>query len=264
MAKMISKILHFMWLDKRGFNRQTIPDKYRAKLDAWERHHPDFDIMLWFNPQFEGLLEHTSPELQQFYHSLPSDRWMVRCDLARLVILWFYGGLYADLDFYVQKSLAPLLEDKDLFLVREVREHEYYGKPQLCHGIIGASPRHPFISDWIDFFVGHYEPDKSPVVNGPVRFWEYYVSLPNSPKLADTCAVLAYTDKRELAAECRKRPIDIYAYTLWDEGSTVGVYSKEAWPTASRVGHSWILLLLGCLLSVCVILALVRARRTVP
>ena len=41
----------------------------------------------------------------------------MKCDLARLVILYEYGGLYLDLDLYPVKSLEDYFQNRhDLFV----------------------------------------------------------------------------------------------------------------------------------------------------
>lgn len=220
---MIPKIIHFMWLDRKSMNNDTLPTKYLSKVQKWKELNPDFTIRLWFNQQMDDLASALPAPMLNFYNSFDPnshEQWMAKCDYAKCLIVWSFGGLFSDLDFYAIKPIAPLLESAaDIFLVKEIKEHEYYGLPQLCYGFYAASPKHDFFESWLAYCPQNYDPTKDNVENGPILFYKFWEQFNPQPILSDTCTVLAYTDKQQLAHQCMDAQ-NIYAYTLWVEGST--------------------------------------------
>lgn len=69
-------------------------------------------------------------------------------DIARLAILWEYGGAYLDSDVACIKPLDMLLESPSIETATLIGGQEYDG-PELAglmiNGIVFATPRHPFI-----------------------------------------------------------------------------------------------------------------------
>ncbi|KAL4863904.1 hypothetical protein BDV12DRAFT_176904 [Aspergillus spectabilis] len=82
------------------------------------------------------------PELNKLYDSYPYH--VIRSDLLRYLLLWYFGGYYADMDVYPAKSikscpsLKPLFSDldtghTDISLVVGVEIDEPHASPQLMH-----------------------------------------------------------------------------------------------------------------------------------
>lgn len=82
----------------------------------------------------------TIPGLAKLYHAYPHH--VLRADLLRYLILWYYGGYYADTDIFPKQSIksCPSLENSvfqtdnpDISLVVGVEIDEPFASPQKMH-----------------------------------------------------------------------------------------------------------------------------------
>lgn len=95
----LPKIIHQSWKTK------SVPKKWRASQQAWQKLHPNFQYKLWTDKDNLRLIETEYPELLHLYKSYPYP--IMRVDLARYCILHKYGGIYCDLDQQPLKSVEP-------------------------------------------------------------------------------------------------------------------------------------------------------------
>jgi mannosyltransferase OCH1-like enzyme len=159
MTMSIPRKLHFLWglLDAGS----EIPAIYQRLLKRWQWWHPSWQIQVHDGPQVERLAGHF-PE----YPFACYEKDIQRCDVCRPMMLYRYGGFYADLDV---ESLACLerLPAKYrranllLGMERTISRHEVrriverhpirQGVPELRRRIgnyfMASTPGHPF---WLD------------------------------------------------------------------------------------------------------------------
>ena len=93
----IPKILHQIWLGS------PFPYKYKTLTDRWQAMHPDWTFILWDDEKIKnfGLTN------QWMYDNAHNPA--AKSDVARYEILYSYGGVYVDTDFYCCKNLDSLL-----------------------------------------------------------------------------------------------------------------------------------------------------------
>jgi mannosyltransferase OCH1-like enzyme len=118
------KILHFIWVDKFNFNKKTcrLPLKYKNNLDSWKENHKDWNIMLWDGEMIDNLFhEIDNLELLNMYKKYKT--FICKIDFAKLVILYYFGGLYVDLDTPCQKNIEPIINTNEILLVKEPSEN---------------------------------------------------------------------------------------------------------------------------------------------
>ena len=133
---MIPKVIHRIWLGGE------IPPEFVRYGETWQEHHPDWELRLWTEANLPRL------DNQRLFDAAPSMHSSgqvprFRSDLARLELLYRYGGLYVDTDFVSCRSIEPLIAGLDLFAAEE--------KPGLiANGLIGSVPEHPFMRAMID------------------------------------------------------------------------------------------------------------------
>lgn len=215
----ISKIIHFMWLDKNNVDR--IPEKYTKNIQTFIDMNPTYTIRYWYNTNTENLLQ-LYPKYYNFYKSLP--RVINKCDFARMIILYHYGGIYSDLDFYCVRSIDDLLT-KDLIIVEEPKEHLYTGVKQMFNGFVGCNKNNDFILGYIEYMINNVNIRSLDVLatTGPIQFYKYYnyyiSNNPDSITLTDSCYIIPYNDKHKISSKCYNKIINPYVYTLWNEGS---------------------------------------------
>jgi mannosyltransferase OCH1-like enzyme len=105
----IPKIIHFMWIDfKNELNQNpTIPKKYLKNISHTKLLHPDYEIKIWNGYDCDQLMKKYFPDKYELYWSLQKP--IMRCDFARLAILYVQGGIYSDMDRISIKSYNELL-----------------------------------------------------------------------------------------------------------------------------------------------------------
>jgi len=152
----IPKTIHQIWVGGR-----PMPDRFAKFRESWQSLHPDWEHKLW-GDELEGML----PEpLGDLYRRSPT--MAQRADMARLWIIWKYGGVYIDTDFEPLKPITPLLEDISAF----VCEGEPVG--HFCSGFLGAEPNHPFFEVLVDAYPRYWNPDR--VADGGPMFVTAFV-----------------------------------------------------------------------------------------
>jgi hypothetical protein len=122
----IPGVLHQVWLGDSPF-----PEEFRAYQQSWLQHHPDWTLRFWTEETLpEGLREEVYDRRRS-----PTER----SDLARLELVWRFGGIYVDTDFECLRPLTPLLEGVEFFTA--------YLKPnaRVNNAVFGATPEHPLL-----------------------------------------------------------------------------------------------------------------------
>lgn len=109
----IPKIIHQIWI--QGYD--NLPDDMKIKHCIIKQHNPNYQIIFWDNDNILHLLKKYN-ELYQFYQKIPSFTGNTKIypsmsDVARLVILYEYGGFYIDTDYYCPLSLDKIYNDDD-------------------------------------------------------------------------------------------------------------------------------------------------------
>lgn len=131
---MIPKKIHYCW-----FGSDPLGALQEKCLQSWKEHLPHYEFRRW---SAEDLPLHI-PYVKKMY---ARKRWAYLTDYMRLYALFEYGGFYMDLDVELLKPLDDLLEN------RFVSAYENVSNQMLeCH-LLGSEPKHPFLSDGLDFY----------------------------------------------------------------------------------------------------------------
>jgi mannosyltransferase OCH1-like enzyme len=220
----IPRIIHFIWIDKSDIlGRNTYPLKYDRCIRSWSVRNPEYMIEFWngFRIWNEIILPHF-PEWIDTYLSIRTN--IIRCDLARYLILFIKGGIYSDMDIYCRKSIRTLLQpsDRQFLYTYEPVEHGHH----ILIGLFGCVPHLPIIKQWIDILrtKSLQNLDSTHVMGaaGPTAFTQFletHAVLVDPP--VSTCNMIPFTKKQQLTQGCAID--DIFTYTLWNEGSGWGL-----------------------------------------
>ena len=104
--------IHFIY---GMWSNSPIPNQYIEHINLWKKNlEPEFKICIWRPPEIEEFLgeyPQWNQLIQQYQH--PAQK----CDVLRLLILYVYGGIYADLDtfptdFFKKDNTKTLILDK--------------------------------------------------------------------------------------------------------------------------------------------------------
>lgn len=133
---MIPRTFHRIWVGSE------MPEEFRVYGARWAELHPDWTLVDWD--------EHSLPELENqdlFNHAgdiAPDNVGQLRSDIARLELLYRFGGVYLDCDFEPCKPIDRLLDRVTLFAAWES------DGIWINNAIVGAEPQHPFIAHLIE------------------------------------------------------------------------------------------------------------------
>lgn len=98
---MISKLIHQTW--KNGNIANYDEEVALNSHNSWILNYRNFDYKLWTDEDIINLITSKYPFALNAYENL--DQNIKKVDLARYIILYEYGGIYADLDFISNKQI---------------------------------------------------------------------------------------------------------------------------------------------------------------
>lgn len=107
---MIPKIIHYCWF---GGNKK--PDIVCKCIESWKKYCPDWEIREWNESNFD--IE-CIPFMKEAYEC---KKWAFVSDVARLLIVYKYGGIYLDTDVELHASLDELLNVGAFYFFESIR-----------------------------------------------------------------------------------------------------------------------------------------------
>lgn len=117
---LIPKVIHYCW-----FSGRPVPVNLQQCIDSWKEKCPDYEIVRWDESNY-NYKKHLYT--RQAYEA---KKWGFIPDLARLEILYEYGGFYLDTDVELLKGLDGLRYQKG-FCGREEWGHVNFGGGSGC------------------------------------------------------------------------------------------------------------------------------------
>lgn len=146
----IPRSIHRIWI--QGF--ESIPTKFaQCQLSVEKLCSYGYTKYDWTGPRIEKLLASKDPRLLEMYSGI--QRMDQKSDVARVVILYYFGGWYLDMDVQVVgdlSSINPPEQDKSnqdrLLLMRSPIDFFHSYTLQNC--FLASSAGHPFWKFVID------------------------------------------------------------------------------------------------------------------
>jgi mannosyltransferase OCH1-like enzyme len=233
----IPKIFHNVWLDKKDKGSKHFPKKYKSYVNKKEELHPEFTHMLWsYNETLE--LMNNDEFLAQYIDFFDNviEKWICKCDFARLAIVYIYGGVYADLDINFVKNISPLIEEKSQYFVYEPIEHiNSYGNILIWNGFFACTQRHPFIKFLMEYIYENYNQTFTSWIDviektGPRAVARAYEKYPDKFYVDSECAIIPYGFSHTYSKNCK--PGEEYAKTEWNEGTN---WSNEIYQSKHEI-----------------------------
>ncbi len=137
---MIPQKIHQIW-----FSKTTKP--HPGSPESWRDLNPDWDYKLWNAEDLFALVDRHFPAFSSLYRAYPN--YAQRTDLARYMLLWLEGGIYADTDTECLAPLDPICRDDRVILSEEPPTHWDGGASAgfdrlLCTAIMASPARHDF------------------------------------------------------------------------------------------------------------------------
>lgn len=135
---MIPKKIHYFW-----FGGNEKPKSVQKCINSWKKYCPDYEIIEWNETNFDI---HCMPFVEQAYEA---KKYAFVSDVARLMVVYEYGGIYMDTDVEVIKPLDDLLENI-AYMSFENNENINTGQG------FGAEAGMPFFKEHIDVYRNVY------------------------------------------------------------------------------------------------------------
>ena len=138
----IPKIIHQLWNDK------FVPGPVIPHIKTWINKHPEWNYWFWTKESQERFLRERYPEYLTIYEDYQLD--IEKSDMIRFLILYEFGGVYADLDMEVVKPLDDIIKGKPCLMAASTKEvaaifletNETY---ITNNALIACRPGHPLL-----------------------------------------------------------------------------------------------------------------------
>lgn len=158
------RLLHHIWIQFNPSKPRGLSDKQLRMVASWRHFNPNWLQVMWDDAMIERLMQ-LYPKWYSVYHSLEHP--VQKVDMARLVILWRFGGLYADVDMLCLKPIdteISRLKPNHVYLVNDYQPHKdlppfatmIYGSAKTNNNLILSTPNKSFL--WL--LLNQYDPDQ--------------------------------------------------------------------------------------------------------
>lgn len=163
----IPKQIWQIWLDKNN-DEGGPPSKYMTDkfILGVKKTNPNFKHNI-VTMKMMKILFNQYPEIQRFKHFFFHEirEWIVKCDFARLIILYLFGGIYLDCDVIALKPFDELIKDRSTVLIYDQIHFPIFvwlvnknvREDAIFNGIMAASPRQPWIYELLVYIHHRYE-----------------------------------------------------------------------------------------------------------
>lgn len=107
----ISKIIH------QTYKSINLPITWKDTPKSWMDNHSTWEYVFWDDEDNRKLVVSNFPEFLPIFDSYLYP--IQRADAVRYMILYTYGGIYADMDLYCKKPIDKLFyDDADVYLLK--------------------------------------------------------------------------------------------------------------------------------------------------
>ena len=141
----IPKIIHQTW------KSTEIPYHFVEWVKSWKEKHPDWTYMFWTDEGARQLIADKHPDLLPYYDGYLEN--IRRADAMRYVILYEYGGVYADLDVESLLPLDTIARKYSCFLPQEPYEHPVMDnnfEHLVINAFLACKSKHPLMKKLMD------------------------------------------------------------------------------------------------------------------
>ncbi|MCL2869322.1 glycosyltransferase [Candidatus Saccharibacteria bacterium] len=95
----IPKVVHYCWMGKNVKSQEV-----KEYIKTWKKYLPDYEFVEWNENNFNLNYNYYVKEAYQ------NKKWAFVSDVVRLHALYYYGGIYMDVDVEVLKPLEQFLD----------------------------------------------------------------------------------------------------------------------------------------------------------
>ena len=155
----IPKKIHFIWLGSEKLDHTA-----QKRIKNWMKYHPEFQFYLWTDQKHDLSIDNLEiksvdiknfPQIEREYNL--SQNFGERAHLLKFAILENYGGIYAEADCQINRSIAPFI--KDPFFIGLAKEsipiigtYSHVGQH-----ILGSEANHPLLNQVLEQIKQDYD-----------------------------------------------------------------------------------------------------------
>lgn len=169
----------------------------KTKEISWEENRlifkakklmPDFEFYLWDDIENEQLIKEYFPKYLDKYKSI--NKGVAKADIARIVYMYVFGGIYCDTDYKFFKSPSAYFEmNKDAQVILPI-SREYEDVYRIGNAIFASVPKQQIWIDFIDYVfknseINNLKENRIEKITGPEGFTDFYVE--NKHKYNNVC-----------------------------------------------------------------------------
>lgn len=133
------RIIHQVWFGTIPNNKEAKKtyEKFKIYRDSWKIKNPTWFHMEWSKKLSDEIVKTYFPEHYDMYRQYPYE--IQRCDLVRYFCLYRYGGIYADMDYYCNRSFDDALIEfpNSFYLVNTPNVGNTYVSNSLMYSEMG-------------------------------------------------------------------------------------------------------------------------------
>ena len=210
----IPLLIHQVYEDMNG------PSKDLMAISAnWKKFHPEWEYRFWNKDAMEDFLQTDFPDFLPAYRNYPYN--VQRWDAIRYLILYRFGGLYADMDYECLAPMDFLLQDAACCMGLEPRIHAIRFNKTFIVGnaLMATVPAHPYFKMLIEDMMENQHTVFSNVrvaqildSTGPFLTTRIYVNYPDKEQIrllpAELIAPLSFHEVRLLVEGTQSEEID--------------------------------------------------------
>lgn len=125
---MIPPIIHQIW---EGKTEPIMPNRLRILAESWKEKKPTWEYHLWSQTEMEQLVKNSFPDFEEIYFNFKYN--VQRWDAIRYMILYKYGGFYADLDTECLEPSSGLMYDRleNSLFIPKIYNGDYTSKREV-------------------------------------------------------------------------------------------------------------------------------------
>jgi mannosyltransferase OCH1-like enzyme len=128
---------------------EYVPEIIYDCIKSWLDLNPEYNFICLNNSDCVKFLKKYFPEkVLKCYNILKP--YAYKCDLARLCVLYVFGGVYSDLRMKLLYPLKEILKPDIFFCLPNDRIIDNDCKNPLCTGFIASTPNNPIVAKTID------------------------------------------------------------------------------------------------------------------
>lgn len=108
----MTRIIHQTWKAADNIPRQKYPEAWQ---ESWSGLHPEWEYRFWTDGDNLDLVETHYPEFLAGYRKIGVG--VIKSDIARVLYLHRFGGMYADMDFACLRPFDDLVKALGRFIL---------------------------------------------------------------------------------------------------------------------------------------------------